>query len=282
MTAHVGRYDLSELSPRRLLAAVRIRVDELPHSVAWRASSLAQENRARLLRYADAHKGERCFIIANGPSLRLMNLSLLKGEVTFGLNRIYLLFGETDFRPTYFVAMNELILEQFSSEIRELSMPKFLNWNRRGPYLRGDDATHFLKSRMVLRDSFQADITKPLVVGGTVTFVALQIAYFMGFSDVVIIGLDHRYIEKGVPSATERRTEVLDRSHFDPDYFPRGSLWQLPDLMRSELDFQLAEAAFAAAGRRVRDATLGGNCPVFQKADFASVLREGRVAAPVR
>ena len=39
-------------------------------------------------------KGDRCVIIGNGPSLRSMDLSSLKDEVTFGMNRIYLLFDK--------------------------------------------------------------------------------------------------------------------------------------------------------------------------------------------
>jgi hypothetical protein len=45
-------------------------------------------SRHTLLNLRNQHKGQRCFIIGNGPSLRQTNLALLKDEVTFGLNRI--------------------------------------------------------------------------------------------------------------------------------------------------------------------------------------------------
>ncbi len=36
------------------------------------------------------HHGQRCFIIGNGPSLQRTDLTKLKDEFTFGMNRIYL------------------------------------------------------------------------------------------------------------------------------------------------------------------------------------------------
>src|SRR5512138_266206 len=109
----LGRFRLSEISLGRLRDAVRARAAEIPHTLAWDFGSLARENRRRLARYEDLHRGERCFIVANGPSLTQTDLELLAKEVSFGVNRIYLNFDKSLFRPTYFVCMNELVLEQF-------------------------------------------------------------------------------------------------------------------------------------------------------------------------
>lgn len=272
----IGRYVLSEISPKRLASAVKMRLDEIPHSLTWDFEPAARENKDRIRNFKDIHKGQRCFIVANGPSLRRTNLDRLSNEVSFGLNRIYLQFPETGYRPTYYAAMNELVLEQFSGEISGLKLPRFLNWNRRSLFDTGDRSIIYLKSRMVIRDSFQHDLTRPLVVGGTVTFVALQLAYYMGFHTVILVGLDHQYNEKGAPSGTETRTAERDESHFHPGYFPKGIKWQLPDLVRSEVDFQIARDAFEADGRVILDATIGGKCPVFNKVDFSSLFAETR------
>lgn len=268
----IGRYQLSELSFSRLSASIRIRLGELPHWFAWHFSASAQKNKERILRYKDNHKGKRCFIVANGPSLKKTDLSLLAKEITFGMNRIYLYFDQTPFRPTYYLTMNELILEQFAEEINQLTMPMFLNWNRRALFELKQSGAVFFKSKMVINDFFQRDLTQPMVVGGTVTFVALQLAYYMGFQEVVIVGLDHSYVEKGVPSGLETRTAEQDQSHFHPQYFPKGSKWQLPDLLRSEIDFSLAKKAFEADGRKIYDATIGGKCEIFDKIDYLSLF----------
>ena len=270
--ARFGRFNLSEVSVNRLLLAAGMRMRETPHLLAWMFSSLARENQDRLQQYQGKHTGERCFIVANGPSLNKTDLDLLSNETTFGLNRIYLNFENSSFRPTYYVTVNELILEQFTAEISELSMPKFLNWNRRSCFEGHDPSISFLKSKMVINDFFQPDITNPLVVGGTVTFVTLQIAFYMGFQKVILVGLDHQYVDKGIPSGTEIRTVDRDESHFHPKYFPKGVKWQLPDLLRSEMDFEIARQAYENDGREIIDATIGGKCPVFKKADYLSLF----------
>ena len=63
----------------------------------WRRESMA-----RLAALKDIHKGERAFIIGNGPSLKQTDLGKLKGEFTFGLNRIYLMFPELGFQHHLF------------------------------------------------------------------------------------------------------------------------------------------------------------------------------------
>lgn len=273
----IGRYSISDLSFKRILLALRVRIAELPHTYSWKFSRFAEENKKRIREIKDLHKGQRCFILANGPSLANTNLDLLKDEYSFGLNRIYLNFTNSDFRPTYYLAVNELILEQFSRDIAALSMPKFLNWNRRAFYDSSRDDITYIKSKMVINDSFETDLTKPLVVGGTVTFVALQLAFYMGFKQAILIGLDHKYVEKGIPSATETRIEKVDQSHFHPNYFPKGIKWQLPDLMRSEIDFSLAKIQYENAGREILDATPGGACPVFRRVEYSSLFTNTRM-----
>ncbi|MBI5351618.1 MAG: DUF115 domain-containing protein [Chloroflexi bacterium] len=226
----------------------------------------------RISRYKNIHLGKRCFIVANGPSLKQTDLNLLANEITFGMNRIYLLFEQIPFRPTYYVTMNELILEQFAREIERLAMPMFLNWNRRSLFNSKAENIVYLKAKMSISDFFQYNLTEPTVVGGTVTFAALQIAYYMGFHEVILVGLDHNYVEKGTPNKTEVRSAEQDQSHFHPQYFPKGFKWQLPDLLRSEIDFGIARNAFESDGRKIYDATIGGKCEVFEKIAYPSLF----------
>ena len=267
------RFLLRELSPGRLAGAAGRRLAELPHAAAWHlGTEAARHNRHHLGRFHGRHRGQRCFIMGNGPSLGQMDLAPLANEITFGLNRIYLLFDRLPFRPSYFVAVNELVLGQFADDIRRLPMPKFLNWNQRRHFAQDDPSTCFVKTRLGLHDTFGDDPRHPLSAGGTVTYVALQLAYFMGFSEVILIGVDHSFADTGTPNTTEVRRAERDENHFHPDYFPKGSKWQLPDLLRSEMAYALARRAFEADGRRVLDATEGGQCPVFERAAFDALF----------
>ena len=101
------------------------RIPQLPDAYLhpWRRESIR-----RLAALKDIHKGRRAFIIGNGPSLRQTDLSKLRNEFTFGMNRIYLLFPELGFHTTYFVSINDLVIEQFKDEILAQPMPKFLAW----------------------------------------------------------------------------------------------------------------------------------------------------------
>jgi len=265
------RFKFSEIDTNRIKSAIHRRLRDVPHMMSWVLSSDARRNREKLRSLKDIHKGERCFIIGNGPSLSKMDLSILSSETTFGTNRIYLLFDRTEFRPTYYVSVNELVLSQFVNEIINLPMPKFLNWNLRHLYGFRDDIYYF-RLGLGLWDRFEPEIVHPLSGGGTVTFVAMQIAYFMGFSKVILIGVDHNFIDKGIPNKEEERQSEIDANHFHPNYFPKGIKWQLPDLTRSEIAYRMARESFEKSGREILDATINGNCQVFKKVDWYSLF----------
>ena len=70
--------------------------------------------------------GRRCFILGNGPSLRVDDLGRLKGEITFASNKIYLAFDKTEWRPSYFTLCDLLVAAQNVEQIRGLDMPKII------------------------------------------------------------------------------------------------------------------------------------------------------------
>lgn len=267
------RFQLNQIDLGRIFEALSRRVEDIPHAIAWHTHRpLAARAQDPISQFHNIHQGDRCFILANGPSLRNMDFSLLKNEITFGMNRIYLLADEIGFLPTYFVSINELVLDQFHREIANLAIPKFINWNRRALFDPEGNVVHYLRVRLGLKDRFSGDISQPVTSGGTVTFVALQIAYYMGFETIVLIGLDHSFQAKGIPNRSVVRHQEKDQDHFDPNYFPKGSKWQPPDLVRSEIAYQLARDAYEADGRVITDATDGGKCPIFQKHEYRSLF----------
>lgn len=240
------------------------------HQAAAALSSRWKNSKAQLGGFADLHRGQRCFVIGNGPSLKNMDLSPLRGEITFGTNRIYLMFDELGYSTSYYVAVNTLVIEQCAEEIRRLAMPKFLTWRGRR-WLVNDPQVIFLDTDYSQAAAFATDITGRVFEGGTVTYVALQLAYFMGFEEVILIGVDHRYRASGLPNRTVE-SQGEDPNHFHPAYFGKGFRWQLPDLEASERSYRLAKEAFEGAGRRVLDATIDGDLSIFPKADYRSLF----------
>jgi hypothetical protein len=241
------------------------------HQLAKTLDQRWRLNQGRLSAYQDKHRGKRCFILGNGPSLRDTDLSLLKDEFTFGLNRIYLLFPETGFNTTYLVSVNELVLEQYAGDFKKLDLPKFFTWRARNWFPEDIDVL-WVDSDYTGAETFTTNVTERVFEGFTVTYVALQLAFYMGFSEVVLIGVDHNFQTKGPPNVTVT-SQGDDPNHFAPDYFGKGVKWQLPDLDGSERAYRLARKAYEASGRRILDATIGGKLTIFPKADYYSLFK---------
>lgn len=243
-----------------------VRLKDVPGAYfhSWRA-----DTRRRLKEYRDINKGKRCFIIGNGPSLKETDLSKLKNEFTIGMNRIYLMFSELGFQTSYYLSVNDLVIEQCAADIRALKMPRFISWRSR-QWLRPQEDLFFLYTTYT-GPGFNPDATGRLWEGGTVTYVALQLAFFLGFSQAVLIGVDHNYTTKGKPNTTVV-SEGDDPNHFSPAYFGKGFRWQLPDLDNWEDAYRLARSSYEKAGRQVLDATIGGKLTVFEKADYDSLF----------
>lgn len=245
------------------------------HRLAGALSGRRRKSVQALRSYRDRHRGERCFVIGNGPSLRNTDLDLLRGEVTFGMNRIYLLFEEMGFPTTYYVAINTLVIEQCADEIKALTLPKFISWRGRR-WFADDPGVVFLDTDYRGEERFAGDVSGRVFEGSTVSYVALQLAYHMGFEEVILIGVDHSFATRG-PANAIVISEGEDLNHFAGNYFGSGFRWQLPDLEASERAYRLAKKAFESAGRRVLDATIGGRLTVFPKVDYRSLFsrREG-------
>jgi hypothetical protein len=235
-----------------------------------------RESMRRLRRYHDLHAGKRCFILGNGPSLNRTDLSLLKDEITFCSNRFYLMFDGPElrgFRPTYYVCSNDLVVQQCARDIEKLSMPKFIGWHNRNSIRFTDDMT-YLWTRCGLRSWFFTDLTEGCWEGSTVTMVAIQLAYYMGFREVVLVGVDHSYKYNGDPHVAVT-SQGDDPNHFASNYFGKGFRWHLPDLEGSELSYRVAKFMFEQSGRRIVDATVGGKLQVFPKVDYDSLFACG-------
>lgn len=236
----------------------------------------------RLSQLKNRHWGERCVLVANGPSLNNMDLSFLKRETVIGLNKIYLGFKKFGFYPKYYVAINPVVIEQSVEQIKSMNAVKFLSQVAAKDHLTEDAMTYFIQTHAFKRDKdgvcrsgFCDDIaTQGMYEGWTVTYAALQVAYFLGFSEVVIIGMDHRFTFKGDPN--ERQVlQGQDSNHFDPNYFGGGQAWDTPDLANSEASYQVARSFYEANGRKIVDATVDGACQVFEKADYRGMFNLG-------
>ena len=246
------------------------RIPQLPAAYLhpWRRESIR-----RLTGLKDIHKGKRAFIIGNGPSLKQTDLSKLKNEITFGMNRIYLAFPDWGFTTTYLCITNDLVVEQFVDDINALTIPKFIAWRSHRHFSSQLPVTQLptFVYTTYTGPGFSRDVRGRVWEGATVTNLALQLAYHMGIKKAILIGVDHNFTSKGEANKTVV-SEGDDQNHFLPNYFGKVVKWQLHDLDTSEIWYTFAREAYRQAGREVVDATVGGKLTIFPNVDYNTLF----------
>ncbi len=222
----------------------------------------------RLRKFKNIHKGESCFIIGNGPSLNKMDLSLLTSLNTFGLNKIYLMLDKVDINLTYHVAVNPIVIEQSKRHFEALNCSSFLSM--RPAYRSVKRMNHIYRICTGGSFPFQTDASRILYEGYTVTYVAMQLAFYMGFSKVFLIGVDHNFVAFGKPNE-EQNLVGHDPNHFAGNYFGNQK-WNLPDLDGSEVAYHLAKFYFERDNRCIYDATVDGKLEIFPKISYEEAI----------
>lgn len=258
--------------PEPLVNSLRTAKHELEAAAEWpeaRFHPWRRESIAKLNSLRDTHRGDRCFIIGNGPSLKNTDLSKLKSEFTIGMNRFYMAFADLGFSTSCLLTVNDLVIEQCAQDLRALDIPTFVSWRGR-KWVAPSPNLHYLYTSYNL-PRFFGNAAGRLWEGATVTFVAMQLAYHLGFKQVILIGVDHNFTTQGKPNTTVTSTGD-DPNHFHPGYFGKGFRWQLPDLETSEVGYTLAREAYARDGREIVDATVGGKLTIFPKVDYESLF----------
>ncbi len=230
----------------------------------------------RLRKFKDIHKGEKCILLCNGPSLNQVDFSRIDKSrfVLFGLNKIYLGFERLGIQPRYIAAVNRKVVQQSKDQFNELPITKFISMYAAGYWIRESPYTYLLNTTSLPKfpRRFSEDICEYIHEGRTVTHVALQIIYYMGFSEVYIVGMDHRFSQHVV--GKENQASVLhgeDKDHFDPAYFGHGQTWDLPDLVNSEISYRAALDVYRAHDRNIFDCTIDGACTIFPRLDIESI-----------
>lgn len=254
---------------------------------------------SNLERFKGVHYGQRCFVMGNGPSLRKTNLDLLEGETVFACNSVFLLFDRIRWRPAYYTCVDSRVLPDRAVEIgamleAEPSITAFFpaeiqehTGDRRRYPTRA--VMPSARNRFYFREvygtldalpesMFSTDINDHVIQPHTVAITMLQIAAYMGFSEIYLIGCDTRY---SVPDTAQVEddaglalisTRDDDPNHFDPAYFGRGRKWHAPNTALMIEHYKLARQTLETRGIKVFNATAGGDLEVFDRVDFDSLF----------
>lgn len=222
------------------------------------------------------HRGERCFIVATGPSLQLSDLELIKNEVCFSCNSIVKLLNKTNWRPEYYFMYDKDVYKNIKSDITEnqeyiknFFHPydwEYFHHNSR-PYILKRDSWYSHKEKEFLRYFFNSklqfshDISKVVYRGGSVVHVMMQFAFFMGFKEIYLLGCDLNFLG---PSIHAKGLSYDRPSSFSPERAKSGMLE----------DYELIKEIMKKRNINVYNSTRGGYLDVFERVNLEDIVKK--------
>ena len=244
-------------------------------------------------RFENRHMGERCFLIGNGPSLKAEDLTRLRdcSEVTFACNAIKNIYFRTPWRPKYYTITDPMffgpsreLLTDLEAEclfIPALSdnyaactaeLMELLAQSGREIYqFRPITNMHLLEG-----PRFSPDASRALFVSGTVMYTMIQLAVYMGFTDIYLLGVD------GTASLpTNPDVYFAEKRHFyeeDDNVVTRFNNYIANTMSAEDVSILVANAYRQAEryskehGIRIYNATRGGVVDAFTRVNFDSLF----------
>lgn len=182
------------------------------------------------LEYKNKFVGKRVFLIGNGNSLSLTDLDLIKDEYSIAMNRISEIYEKFSWRPTFYIFCSSNCIHHLWGKEWTKSIIKSINeentisfiWNK---YKNTIDPNNKLKQIKwiknisenkpningdILDSCFKYDIENTIDKTGTTMNLALQIANYMGFSEIYLLGCDLNF--------THQFSLDNDPNHFIKNY----------------------------------------------------------------
>lgn len=224
------------------------------------------------------HNGERCFIVATGPSLTIADLEKLRNEVTFGMNSICLAFDETDWRPTYYGIQDEDVYMKLKEHIDQLNVNDQLNvkgkfisdtiLNQLGIQVADDfyifpmNMLNHNMEHKKYHTKFSDDAFAVVYNGYSITYSLIQIAVYMGFKEIYLLGVDCNY-------SSNMKHHFKDYGLVDSNFSLHG--------MKMISGYKEAKKYADKYHVKIYNATRGGMLEVFERVDFDELLSESHL-----
>ncbi|MCR5739234.1 MAG: DUF115 domain-containing protein [Lachnospiraceae bacterium] len=245
------------------------------------------ESHKKIRSYKNKYLGKRCFVVGNGPSLTASDLDLIKNEISFAANTIYKIFPMTEWRPTFYCVQDENVLrdivkDDLKTETEACEAAFIRMYSSRIVREEGLDLNNIIYvpiwSR--IKKNYSAPFSKRadrfVYDGSMVTYLSLQLAVFMGFSEIYLIGMDHNF-----PFHRKRNGEIEENDKSIPVHF-----WESADKNTGNIDLhsnyhELAENSYREVARvskkcgtfKVYNATRGGKLEVFERVNLDDIVR---------
>lgn len=223
--------------------------------------------------FENIYDNEECVIIGNGPSLNFADLSKIDVP-TFAVNSFFIKSKETGFYPTFYTLEDKHVVADNIEEIKNYNVKnKFIPSLYRELLGNIENNYYYYLDLSFYRDKpiqFSDNISKTIFAGQTVTYVNMQLAYYMGFKTVYLIGMDFNYIkpEGTLVNGNTWTSQGDDPNHFSKDYFSKGKKYHDPQLHKVQIAYEKAKEFYESNGRKIINLTHGGKLEVFPRDSF--------------
>lgn len=226
-----------------------------------------------------SRKGDRCFIIGNGPSLKARDLDLLKEETTFAFNRIFCMYQNTQWRPTYYMITDKSIINSFiRMPVIEIGADKTFIYSKKLAKYWGrsmDIQEIFLTGKVpVVKEKYfvenlSNDVADHFTASQSVTINAFELAFYMGFSEIYLLGIDHDFAyEIDMNGNRQIKKDML--AHFEEDT-DKSLFVSYKDALTK--CYETCKVYADRYGVRVFNVTRGGKLEVFERKDLEDVIK---------
>lgn len=226
-----------------------------------------ERNMQRIKELKDKHKGERCFVIGTGPSLNKTNFKLIKDEILFGVNTLYRGYKTFNINPQYYACSDYRIWKVHDANLLQLGTMLFITSSVLAKYKKSQNYLQTEKYHPVRINTiggmyskrFSTDLEKGIFNGTTIIIdLPLQVCFYMGFSEVYLLGCDHDY------SGLHRFDGLQSEGANTP--IVRGD-WSVVDA-----NYKLCREVYKKAGREIYNATVGGKLSIFERRKLEEVV----------
>ncbi|WIW71089.1 hypothetical protein [Anaerosinus gibii] len=241
--------------------------------------------------YNNVHKGQRCFILCTGPSIKEQNLKVLKNEIVFSVSDGYLCRDYADISPKYHCSVQFTYMDEFDEQValerlktmeqKVTSKELFFNISERCLI----EKHHLFQNKNVnyvcLEKIFEQDRKKIYSIENiipsvkSVPIMVLMIAMYMGFKEIFLIGTEH---DAGLVKEKYEHAFKESSNRFYSKHISKNNvlLAKKVDIVKSraELFHQYACLNKIASYNEVKiyNATNGGILDEFERVEFDRIF----------
>ena len=241
-------------------------------------------------RFKGIHKNERLFILCSGPSIREMDLTVLKNEITMAVHSFYLHKDISVIQPEYYCnaqwEYNEKTTEKVSEAyLKDLKMhvgksQYFFSLREKGIIDRmqnfdSEEVNYYCYGK----DSSlyeEVDLCQGIMPVHSVPVICIQLAIYMGFKEIYLLGTEHDFLttkkyayfydrKQAVTGDTDITTDADSNlvMNFSDAIADAYALWN---------NYKVVRRIAQKNDIKIYNATMGGALDLFPRVDFNSLF----------